>query len=654
MRKIKFSTLHISFLILSFTCFLLVGCSDSDTIEGTLELSEAKKVVSAVEGHATIQVNSNTEWKLGQTEPDKKWFSVSKADGNTNTFLISYDNNDKITSRTTEFYVVTTDGKGFQKFELTQLGDNPIFELEKNELEVVSRSRTHRIGIESNIPKDLIQKEIVYDGQTGEGWILGLEVEDGIVKFKTERNQLTEERQATIILSLKAESGDQEDVWAELEVTQMSMSNDVPPTLKDFTYAKALPVGEVEENVSIEGNMVIESPSENFRPGTKTYIIQDGDSKAIVLESMEDLNFAPYDKIQLLLDGTEVAMVNDDGFNYKLIKGITKSNILEQNPDSQFKPKSMYMRDLTDDHLLSLVTLKDVEFSIPFGGFTNINEGYITDQHTRVYPNSIRDINGNSMYLLTNREVTYRGESVPLGSGTLTGIVVQATNLCYGKLEQYSIRQLKKSDVNFANDRNSSFSKVLVEWDCTKPANFVEGMTRIDPVIGDKNTTLQKEGSTGFFSKYDATNRVYFLAIYRGKSTIANGGYVSTKWGTGEHWLISNLSTMGIAKQLSLQIEANSSTSNGPRDFAVEYSLDGTNWTLVENYTLHGQISGAVKTVDVIPGFKMYNFNLPMEILNKNNVQIRLRNTSDVTVDGKAVAAGSTCRLVHVSIKHNK
>src|SRR5690606_31701371 len=98
-------------------------------------------------------------------------------------------------------------------------------------------------------------------------------------------------------------------------------------------------------------------------------------------------------------------------------KNISAANILSSESDPSFSPKRLRMSELTEDYLLSLVTLQDVEFAIPHGGYANFHEFYVTqsyaDHATKHYPAPIRDIHGNDMYLITNREVDYRRKSVP-------------------------------------------------------------------------------------------------------------------------------------------------------------------------------------------------------------------------------------------------
>ncbi|MGO3307104.1 MAG: DUF5689 domain-containing protein [Sphingobacterium sp.] len=143
--------------------------------------------------------------------------------------------------------------------------------------------------------------------------------------------------------------------------------------------------------------------------------------------------------------------------------------MLDKQGDPGFSPASLSIQELRDDHLLSLVTLKDVEFAIPHGGYSNFHEYYPTQSYaeyaTRHYPAPIRDILGDNLYLITNRAVGYRRESVPKGSGKITGLVAKIRDSAYGELGEYSIRPLNESDIKVNPNVANGFTKTLVEWE---------------------------------------------------------------------------------------------------------------------------------------------------------------------------------------------
>ncbi len=656
---------NIFLAVSTFFLLLTIGsCSKELEAPDTLEIKNLNPVVRATDGSLSLDIKSNTTWKVGDI--DAAWLHVENESGNGDGQLhLSYEENSTVGSRTTTFFIVTTNDGKYHKIELTQLATDPVLDLEEQELEVGSRSRTHEIKLNTNIPAGGISIEVLYEQEAEENWIANINVQADVLRFQTALNTVEEERTATIILSYENTSNeDVEDVWDKITVTQMASGNDGPPETKDFGYVKGLPLGVIDENISVTGNIVSTGTSDNFRKNT--YIIQDENNTAIAFEAVGSLSLNQYDKVNLLLDGAQIGTFEDAGVSYRVIKNISSANILTSASDPGFSPPKLYMRDLTEDHVLSLVTLKDVEFAIPHGGYSNFHEFYVTqaygDHATKHYPAPISDIQGDNMYLITNREVAYRRNSVPKGSGTITGLVVKIRGSAYGDLGEYSIRHLRERDIAVNPNRANGFSEILVEWELEPTTGFPDGTPNLPPTAGPAGATLQKDEGTGFYAA-NAPNGIYLIDKYRGDKPDANtiiskSSYNVNTWGTGRYWIMDKVSTQGITSSLSLQFEAvsvsSTGTGGGPRDFAVEYSLDGENWNRIANYQITGQIA-ANQTQNVTAGLKMFSYKLPDELLNKPNIKIRLLNINNTSVNGGSIAIpGSTSRLGHFSIRYNK
>lgn len=653
------------FSMVSILLFLatIIGCSKEIEMADTLEVSNVNPVVKADGGSISIDVSSNTSWKVGEIEA--AWLKVENTGGTGDGQLrLSCDENDAVHARTVEFFIVTVKDGKYHKIKLTQLSSDPFLTLEENEMEVGSRPRNHEIKLNSNIPSEAIAVEIIYEKEESSGWIVGVSVEQEALKFQTTLNMLNEERVATVILSYEDTGGEDIEAWDKITITQMAAGNDGPPEQKDFGYVKGLPLGGIDENISVMGNIVSTGTSKNFR--NNTYIIQDENNRAIAFESAENLTFNKYDKVHLLLDGAQIASFKDCGAEYRILKGINAANILSREADANFAPHRLYMGDLTEDHLLSVVTLKDVEFAMPHGGYTNFHEFYVTqsyaDYATRHYAAPIRDIQSSVAHLITNRDVEYRRKSVPKGAGTITGMVVKITESAYGNFGGYAIRHLEESDIAINPNRASGFSNILVEWELEPTTGFPDGTPNLPPTTGPASATLQKDGGTGFYAA-NTLNGIYLIDKYRGdkpgaNTIIANSSYNVNSWGTGKYWIMDNVSTLGITSSLFLQFEAvsisSTGTGGGPRDFVVEYSLDGDNWNQIAAYQLSGQIA-ANQVQNVTAGLKVFTYNLPDELLNKPNIKIRLLNINNTSVNGGSIAIpGSTSRLGHFSIRYNK
>lgn len=664
--------------ILSMLLLALVisSCKKELEVPDELEVSTVSPVVLADGGTLTLDVNSNTNWKVGKISDT--WLQVSKSDGSgAGELVFSVDANDAVEARSTEFFIVTTKEGKYQKITLTQLASDPFITLEEEELEVGSRPRSHSIGLQTNIPGDAISVEIIYDEEE-ENWVSAVNVEAAEVKFQTALNTFPHERVATIIFSYTDHSGEGLEVWDKITITQLASGNDGPSELKDFDYIKGLSLGVIDENISIIGNIVSNGVSANFRAGT--YIIQDENASAIAFESSDNLNFSKFEKVNLLLDGAQIETFEDGGVMYRVIKGVSAANIISREADPSFVAPVKRISELRDEYLLAYVTLKDVEFAMPHGGYANFHEFYIAqayaNQVTAHYPAPIRDIHGDDLYLITNKEVPYRQHSVPKGSGNIAGLVVKMTNSAYGALGDFSIRHLEEADIALSPSREDGFSKTLVEWEFPDLASFNSslpagntapgnpGAALLAPTTGLSTAKLSKHESTGLYAGYSASGGTYLVDKYRGdkpgdgtNTIIYKGGYNVNRWGTGKYWLIDGVSTLGITSSLFIQFEANSVAQSGPRDFAVETSLDGNTWTRIANYQVLGQFTptAADQHAGAVPSYKLYTFKLPNELLDKPNIMIRLLNTSNVSVNGGNVnTTSATNRLGYFSIRYNK
>lgn len=114
-------------------------------------------------------------------------------------------------------------------------------------------------------------------------------------------------------------------------------------------------------------------------------------------------------------------------------------------------------------------------------------------------------------------------------------------------------------------------------------------------------------------------------------SGYSGGGIRFTNWDTGsgtKYWYVS-LSAKGY-KDLKVTAKSKGS-STGPRDFKVEYSVNGKDWNEVSN-------SSYQNTSDAIAA-KVTGLPLPEAANQAENLQIRFIMTSNTSISGKTVAS---------------
>lgn len=113
----------------------------------------------------------------------------------------------------------------------------------------------------------------------------------------------------------------------------------------------------------------------------------------------------------------------------------------------------------------------------------------------------------------------------------------------------------------------------------------------------------------------------------------------STGWNTDPAYWLLELDTTGYE---DLTLSASMKGSNtGPRDFKLEYSVDGTTWKAVAG-------SEAVLTATLAEVYK--NVSLPSEISDRSTAYLRILKAGNTSINGGTVAGGGTCYLGNIII----
>lgn len=463
-----------------------------------------------------------------------------------------------------------------------------------------------------------------------------------------------------------------------------------------------------KDNKNVGDNPQTTPTKIDYTQNAKTVYIESVDGKygfRLKTASVADNIFERYGKVQILLKGTTVAVQNDP--DRYTINGVTSAMVMSQikgNPSDLVK-KEKYISELTDDDIYTYVTLKDCEFPIRKGSFTPVNEGYtILFNASRIskYPLLIRDVQGSSTFLITNMDVPDRrdGSITPEGSGAISGIIVHehfarfnyedADNPDdYGDIGRYQIRWLKRSEIKVDPDFDNGFSNLLVEY---RYPNITSGVAF--PTNGASGRLYASNNENVY-----ATNSYYYLgpcgSSYKGNNNkwgtgvLINGSKQNTYTNTNpngkgatasdaiaasRNWwnynkdrgeaFILELSTAGIStSQLSLQFAAlNWSNKNGPRYWRVEWSEHGNmegNWTTITRYTVPDVSNWSNTLLHQMPGFKNINVKLPLEMLGKSKVYIRLIVDKNLCSDGytyasEPISGNVNSSLGYLAVRYNK
>lgn len=675
--------------IISFATLLLLfmGCRKEEDRRFITDLAIDSRIVrlNALADTTRIVVYSEGDWTVeGDTST---WLTLQTASGNGKGYAVAEVTDNSLELPRMARLIVRANGQA-DTIQVQQRGLVPTLAINDATAQSIANGGTLKTPINTNIPLNKMEVSFRYD-DNGANWISNLQMNDGYLFFKVDTNKTAAVRSAVLFLSyLDALGTTTKD---SIQIDQNIGVDYKNAQLKDFNYVKnMLAAGKIEENIYVEGIVVSDKGHPNVAKNNNTatnkhtldrtenaisvYIQSPDGRSGLYLKTKTPgdniYNFA--DKVKVWLNGATLTKYTHP--NRVIISNLTVTAVMQKDGQSASAvlPREKFIGDLTDEDLYTYVKLKDVEISIPSGSFTNVNEGYVARMNC--YPTNIRDIQGNSMNMLTNLDVTYRrdGEAVPQGSGTISGIIVSETLERYGSdIGKYSIRHLNRADINLQQSRENGFSNILLEWSRFKSEFAATPTPTANPLTPDAGTgTISQSGTplnnytgSGIAGTTDYNGLIQEPATVKG--AITNGGFTVKNWwntttNTGNYWLIST-STAGISKPVSLQIEGNTDIG-GPRNFIVEWSASNdetATWNQAGTFTFEDVANWSNTLLTQVAGYKTLNFQFPQEASGLQHLYIRLRvanrNVGTTTAaTGGTIANTTASRLVHVSIKYNK
>ncbi|MFA9556864.1 immunoglobulin-like domain-containing protein [Evansella sp. AB-rgal1] len=166
----------------------------------------------------------------------------------------------------------------------------------------------------------------------------------------------------------------------------------------------------------------------------------------------------------------------------------------------------------------------------------------------------------------------------------------------------------------------------IVEWDFED-----QSLISNDGIPANTNRTISRESSL---------NPSY------PQGTGGSGTYAlnTNNWhdGAGSKYYMIDFETIGFS---NIKISSKQMGSNtGPRDYQLQYSLDGENWLDFGNEIIvaNNWNSAVVEEVE-----------LPSETFNQDNVYVRWLMTSNTSINGGTVGSGGTSRIDDIVITGN-
>lgn len=758
--------------------------------------------VEAAGGEYDVEVLSNGAYHVEFTEND--WLTLSALQGNGDGRIKLTATPNKEFKRMTSFVLCSDVDTRRDTVYVKQKGDiEASLSMDNTSLVLPGAGGQSTAAIRTNIPFSYLESSVAYNEFDNVDWLdlskLSISGEGASQTISISSAPNTDPvsiRSASLYLSFVDGWGDK--VALEILLMQKN-SNEGLGVLKSFAEIRALYPngGEVEEDYILEGVVVsnteggnageneqISASAIDYSGSQRTVYFQSLDGNygfSLLTETQEDNIFKQFNKVQILLKGTEIYLF-DQPVKYYQIKGIRKNMVAsnERASDNEIVVKEKHFKDITDEDIFTYVRLKDVEFPVRKGSICPINEGYSTagkSDRISKFPLLVRDINGDSFYMYTNTVCTYRndGTRVPQGSGRIAGVIVHERFSRFewkdgmdlldmendpelGNIGKYQIRHQTKGDIydNMAMDFKDNFSELLVEYRYWNPdvekgvqkptygdngwfthtyqqkytgtesKDYTEEQYRqhmsaevcfsyLGPIglagsmfgsntgnlnglgivldsskdrynpemsewVGEHNGTMQWLAPSTSMADAEIPLRVANAGSGAGKGWCSSDCYCafrSLKWwdfdsNRGYAWML-NFSTKGIAKKLSMQISVLNSSQKfySPRYWRVEWSevdsMDPTmdaQWHTIDEYTVPDISQWTGTLFSSVVGYKAINFDLPEELLGKENVYIRLMPISvmcssggdytDATITNDEEGDKHASSIDYIAIRYNK
>lgn len=554
MKRNIFRAFSASVVFLTALSCSLDETADVKLVELGTPLEDNVCIVEAEGGEYELEIYSNGSYHIERLD-QSSWLTLSAMKGNGDgTLTLTSTGNDEF-KRMTSFALCSDVDERRDTVYVKQKGKiEANLSMGNTSMVVPGAGGESKASLSTNIPFEYFKVNVDYNDPENVGWLdpekvsMAGDGQDRTLSIWTDPNpDDVSVRTASLNLSFVDGWGDK--VALELIVMQKN-SNEGLGVLKSFaeirsTYPNG---GEVTEDYILEGIVVsnteggnageneqISASAIDYTVSQRTVYVQSLDGKygfSLLTETEEDNIFKQFNKVRVLLKGTEIYLF-DNPAKYYQIKGVKKSMVASnvKAAESEIVVKQKHFNELTDDDIFTYVTLKDVEFPVRKGSICPINEGYsIAGKSDRIakFPLLVRDINGDSFYMYTNTVCTYRndGTRVPQGSGNISGVIVHErfsrfewkngmdlldmeTDPELGNIGRYQIRHQTKSDIydQMQMDFKDSFSELLVEYRYWNPdiENCVQR-----PTYGDNGwfTHTYQKKYTGTEAK-EYTEEVY-------------------------------------------------------------------------------------------------------------------------------------------------
>ncbi len=586
-------------------------------------------------------------------EPDEEWIENLKITTDT----ISLDTKPNLSTHSRQAVITLTYIDAWEKshkvtLTITQSTDAAYMTFAPDRAKTTRKATTFKSEVKHNLGSLLTRVKCVpsYTG-TSVDWIENIRFEENILLFDIKENDSESPRNASISFVLP--NGVHGDLTpAEPYLVEQTYEADYRTLIKAESGAITIN----DPNAFFEGIVISDkangnvATTPNSRPNATDYTVNAKTAYVqmlngsygfrLLMNSENDNQLTRYSQVKISLNGlTLTKEANPERYT---LSGLTAANIVENTPGAAANVirKEKSIGQLTDEDIYTFVSLKDVEFVLPDGSYTNVNEGYFgTSNHTSCVPRALYDKNGNTIYMPINNKTSWRrdGSGMPKGKGTVSGVIVydllpRSGYTNEGYIGRYAIRVLEKEDIELAASESRSNRKTLVEWNWNdaKLKKNSDGTIAPDKGSGSLWCTDQ-EATCALDHEYNGLNTSEAMMKEQGVK------FDDSYWwnfNDNEGYAIAlKLSTQGAGEHLSLNFTNSQGNAGGTRIYGpvywqVEYSTDGKNFTTLPESTFCVRpfvFWSSTMTYCATPGFADRIFFLPDALRNKSEVTLLIK-----------------------------
>ena len=679
-------------LCIAMGCF--TSCKDEESPEVVTAGESSVITLPADAGSREVEITAAGAWSVERDSLTRQWINIEGKRGEGNgSFRLVWRNNEAF-PRVGKLVVKLANRLKADTLYVRQYGISPIVEFASATGDTVpSGGRAVQVAFRTNIPAADTARmavQVVYEG-TKKDWVSGPVFTKGMdtLSAMVAANVPGEgSRKARVEVAYT-------DAWgtryaALYPVSQVAAGGSAATKSVSFADVRGL-ISEasgakvIDQDIAIEGILLTQPGDPNVAANPyvtptavdveenyKTAYVQSLDGRygfALKFDKPTDNVGTRFSKVKLWLKGVE--LVKEDAPGRYTLRGLNGSAYMNAEAGTALQPKERTIATLTPEDVYTYVALKDCEIGVRKGSYTPVNEGYTSlygSLKVDMYPLLVRDVQGTSLFLMTNMDCPYRrnGNALPMGTGTLSGVIVHESYQRFerdGNIGLYQIRPLRQSDIAIGRTPGSNSSVILAEWSRHNLSGTVEQSTAGSGTLWHTAVTPSKATDFGFLGPMTGVQAEDNKGAV---SSAAGMAFAATQWwnsakNAGESWMIA-FSTQGVqASHIALQLAVMNGAIGAPRYWEVHWatSADATVWNPVGTYTVPDVVNWGNTLPEQLCGWKNINMELPLALLGHDTVCLRLRPAANkagtaTSYEGATINNTKTNVLSYVGIRYNK